>query len=108
MLELPGVKKSQVRVILSTCYYNRVKQVTVYGRTRPVFPVVGFPPEEGEGPSDLTVRERKFGEFSRTFAVPGETKREDIDASMVDGILTLKIPCGMPAEADDAQDVPVR
>ena len=27
---------------------------------------------------------------------------------MVDGILTLKIPCGTPAEADDAQDVPVR
>ena len=73
MLELPGVKKSEVRVTLSTCYYNRVKQVTVYGRTRPVFPVSGFP-EGIDGPPDLTVRERKFGDFSRTFAVPSETK----------------------------------
>ena len=73
MLELPGVKKSEVRVTLSTCYYNRVKQVTVYGRTRPVFPVSAFP-EGIDGPPDLTVRERKFGDFSRTFAVPSETK----------------------------------
>jgi HSP20 family molecular chaperone IbpA len=35
------------------------------------------------------------------------TQREDIDASMEDGILTLKIPCGPPASLD-AEDVSIR
>ncbi|KAF8886129.1 hypothetical protein BD779DRAFT_1441837 [Infundibulicybe gibba] len=104
MLELPGVKKSDVRVTLSTCYYNRVKQITVSGRTRPVFPSAQTP----EKPGEVTVRERKFGDFTRTFAVASDIKLEDIGATMEDGILTLSIPCGMPADADDEQDVPVR
>jgi HSP20 family molecular chaperone IbpA len=66
MLELPGVKKADVRVTLSNCCYNGVRQITVCGHTRPVFPA---PPAGGPG-GDLTVRERKFGEFIRTFAVP--------------------------------------
>jgi HSP20 family molecular chaperone IbpA len=93
MLELPGVKKSEVRVTLSTCYYNRVKQVTVYGRTRPVFPVSAFP-EGIDGPPDLTVRERKFGDFSRTFAVPSETKVRSFSSSSTPPPRTL---CILPA-----------
>jgi hypothetical protein len=95
MLELPGVKKSEVRVTLSTCYYNRVKQVTVYGRTRPVFPVSAFP-EGIDGPPDLTVRERKFGDFSRTFAVPSETKVRSFPSSSTPPPRTLCILSAPP------------
>ena len=70
MLELPGVKKADVRVTLSTCYYNGVRQVTVSGYTNPVFPISS----EGGPGGDLTVRERKFGEFTRTFPVPADIK----------------------------------
>lgn len=69
MMELPGVKKSDVRVTLSTCVYNRVKQITVFGLSRPSFDPYVLP-----SGADLTVRERKFGEFTRTFAVPSDIK----------------------------------
>jgi HSP20 family molecular chaperone IbpA len=64
MLELPGVKKTDLNVKLSTCWYNRVKQVIVTGKSRSV-----FPDEKG-----FAVRERKHGEFARTFAVPPDTR----------------------------------
>ncbi len=63
MLELPGSKRTDLSVRLSTCVWNRVKQVTVSGKSKPGFP-------EGS----LSVRERRFGQFSRTFAVGAETK----------------------------------
>jgi HSP20 family molecular chaperone IbpA len=66
MLELPGVKKADVSVTLSTSLYNRVKQVTVSGRSRPAFPL--------DSGHVHTVRERKFGVFTRTFAVPSDLK----------------------------------
>ena len=68
MLELPGVKKADVRATLSTCHYNGVRQITVSGHTNPVFPM------SSETGGDLTVRERKFGEFTRTFPVPVDIK----------------------------------
>ncbi|KAI6158077.1 hypothetical protein BKA82DRAFT_996429 [Pisolithus tinctorius] len=91
-LELPGLKKSDISIVLSTCYYNGVKQVVVSGRARPVFPGKGY-----------AVRERKYGEFTRTLVVASETKPEDITAEMQDGILTIKIrlppfPEGEPIE----------
>ncbi|KAL0957984.1 hypothetical protein HGRIS_000161 [Hohenbuehelia grisea] len=63
MLELPGVRKADMIIKLLTCAWNRVKQVTITGRSNSIFP-----------PDALAVRERKFGIFSRTFAVPAETK----------------------------------
>jgi len=62
-LELPGLKKRDLSITLSTCVYNRVRQVVIAGRSKPMLPEVGY-----------AIRERKFGEFSRTFAVPPETK----------------------------------
>ncbi|KAF9457922.1 hypothetical protein BDZ94DRAFT_1174637 [Collybia nuda] len=101
LLELPGVKKTDLRVTLSTCQYNGVRQIIVSGQTAPTFPI---PPAGGE---DNNVRERKFGKFSRTIPVPSDIKREDIDACLEDGILTLKIPCGIPVDRDE-QDISVR
>ncbi|KAG5634722.1 hypothetical protein H0H81_001003, partial [Sphagnurus paluster] len=66
MLEVPGVRKTDIRVTLSTCPWNRVKQITVSGIARSVLP-------PSDASSEFTIRERKFGEFARTFAVPSDT-----------------------------------
>ncbi|KAG9218000.1 hypothetical protein CCMSSC00406_0010417 [Pleurotus cornucopiae] len=111
MLELPGSKRTDLSVRLSTCVWNRVKQVTVSGKSKPGFP-------EGS----LAVRERRFGQFSRTFAVGAETKRdtnfvillspreqpEDISADLEDGVLTLRIACGTPSESEDSHEITIR
>ena len=62
MLELPGLKKSDLKIILSRCPYTCVKQLTIAGKSKPVFPDVG-----------LAVKERRFGKFYRTMAVPSDT-----------------------------------
>ena len=38
------------------------------------------------------IRERHFGELSRSWAVPPELTHEDIKASLNDGVLTLNYP----------------
>jgi len=70
LLELPGVRKDEVRVTLSSCLYNGVKQVAVSGRTRDPF----ASSEGGRGGLGKIVRERKYGRFIRTFAVSSDTK----------------------------------
>lgn len=62
-LELPGLTKRDLSITLSTCVYNRVRQVVVAGRSKPALSEAGY-----------AIKERKYGEFSRTFAVPPETK----------------------------------
>ena len=62
MLELPGLKKSDLKITLSRCPYTCVKQLTVSGKSKPVFPDGG-----------LAVKERRFGRFYRTMAVPSDT-----------------------------------
>ncbi|KAF9259116.1 hypothetical protein L218DRAFT_875470, partial [Marasmius fiardii PR-910] len=96
-MELPGVKKTQLRLTLATCIINRVRQLIVKGRDVP-----------SDGLPRYAVRERKYGDFSRVLNVPSETRAEDIEAEMEDGVLTLKIACGPPAESQDTQVVPVR
>lgn len=63
MLELPGLKKTDLRFTLSVCPYSRVKQLSISGVSRPVLPEVGH-----------TIHERNFGEFTRTLVVPPETQ----------------------------------
>ena len=62
-LELPGLKKRDLSITLSTCIYNRVRQIVIAGRSKATLPEAGY-----------AIKERKYGEFSRTFAVPPETK----------------------------------
>ena len=62
MLELPGLKKSDLKITLSRCPYTCVKQLTISGKSKPVFPDAG-----------LAVKERRFGKFYRTMAVPSDT-----------------------------------
>ena len=63
MLELPGLKKSDIRIVMNVCPYSRVRQLTISGRSRSPLPAGTF-----------TVQERKFGDFSRVVPVPSDTK----------------------------------
>lgn len=69
MLELPGVKKTNLRVSLGLCPFSQVMQLTVWGRSNPAFSNAEGEPEPG-----YTVKERKYGEFKRVLVVPPETK----------------------------------
>lgn len=62
MLELPGVKKADLSLALRICPHSRVKQLSVSGKSGPVFADEGY-----------TLRERKYGEFHRMLVVPPET-----------------------------------
>ncbi|KAJ7484364.1 hypothetical protein FB451DRAFT_1028392 [Mycena latifolia] len=97
LLELPGMKKRDLTITLATTPFNRVRQVTVTGESRPPFP-----------PTASAIRERKYGRFARAFSVPADTKPDDIDAAMEDGILVLKISCGLPAASADEHEIPIR
>ncbi|KAI0824803.1 hypothetical protein BC628DRAFT_371374 [Trametes gibbosa] len=96
MFELPGVKRDDLRITMSVCPFSRVRQLNIAGVSRPVLP------SQGHG-----VRERKFGLFARTLVVPPETKPEDILSNLEDGILTVKIPGGAPAQAEQPQEIAV-
>ncbi|EIN08927.1 hypothetical protein PUNSTDRAFT_102455 [Punctularia strigosozonata HHB-11173 SS5] len=98
MLELPGIKKSDLSLVISTCPYTRVRQLTVAGRNQSVWP---------EGSLGWTVRERKFGTFSRMIVVPPETRADTVAAEMRDGILTLRIPIGQPMPRERPTAIPI-
>ncbi|KAJ7164199.1 hypothetical protein C8R46DRAFT_901748 [Mycena filopes] len=108
LLELPGMKRRDLRITLATTPFNRVRQVTVSGTSRPP----SFAPTSSLTPSTSTLgpvlRERRYGAFTRSFPVPAETKPDDIDATMDDGILVLKIQCGLPAASADEREIPIR
>jgi HSP20 family molecular chaperone IbpA len=76
MLELPGMNRSDISLVLSTSAFNRVKQVVVTGRSKPEFTEDVY-----------ALRERKFGLFSRTFVVPNETR---VSLSFTSTIATVK------------------
>ncbi|KAJ7156221.1 hypothetical protein C8R46DRAFT_910168 [Mycena filopes] len=108
LLELPGMKRRDLRITLATTPFNRVRQVTVSGISRPP----SFAPTSSLTLSAPTLgpvlRERRYGAFTRAFPVPAETKPDDIDATMDDGILVLKIQCGLPAASADEREIPIR
>ncbi|OSD08793.1 hypothetical protein PYCCODRAFT_1380687 [Trametes coccinea BRFM310] len=96
VFELPGVKRNDLRITMSMCPFTRVRQINIAGISRPVLP------SQGHG-----VRERKYGQFMRTLAVPPETKPKDVQITLEDGVLTLKIPGGTPAEAEEPQELAI-
>ncbi|KXN88454.1 Heat shock protein 16 [Leucoagaricus sp. SymC.cos] len=72
--ELPGVKKDDVRLEVQDGF------LTVSAETK-------SSTEHGE--SGYAVRERRFGNFSRTLRLPKGVKDEEIKAAMADGVLTI-------------------
>jgi HSP20 family molecular chaperone IbpA len=78
-LELPGVRRDDLSVSLSTCVWNRVRQVVVQGNVGERWKLLRDGGDEEQGleereRSECTIiRERKYGDFRRSFAVPYET-----------------------------------
>ena len=68
MLELPGVKHSELSVTLATEPYTHARQITIAGRTQPPFV------EPGPDDRERSKRERKFGDFLRRLHVPPHTQ----------------------------------
>lgn len=91
-LELPGVKKQDVKLKLATCYFNHVKFVSVLAESVPVFDlpgIVGSGSGGGDQAQDASsgtmpartsssinpdLRERRFGLLKRVIQVPSTTK----------------------------------
>jgi HSP20 family molecular chaperone IbpA len=55
--------------------------------------------ERREEKKDKERSELHYGSFSRTLTLPRHAKVDDIAADYADGVLTLKVPMGGPAEA---------
>ncbi|KAF7332378.1 hypothetical protein MKEN_00119600 [Mycena kentingensis (nom. inval.)] len=100
-LEVPGVKRHDLSITLATTLYNRVRSVTVQGQIH-----APFPPTTSPSPSEL--RERKYGLFTRNLPVPADTRPSDIDAAIEDGVLILKIYCGLPAASPELCEISIR
>jgi len=72
VLELPGVDKKDIKISLVTARHNRIRYLKVRGILESPLPV---PTAEALSLyPELCKRERKFGEFSRTFVVPPDLK----------------------------------
>jgi len=82
--ELPGLKKEDV----SIDFHNNV--LTVSGESKS---------SSEHGNENYQVRERRWGKFSRSLALPEGTKPESIKASVVDGVLTVTFPKVTPEQA---------
>jgi HSP20 family protein len=78
-MDVPGLHKENLEIELE----NDV--ITVRGE-RP-FP---YPREDGQGP--VRRIERGFGRFERSLRVPRGLDPEAIQASLSDGVLTLRVP----------------
>lgn len=93
MFELPGVKKSDLKIELSRSQ-NGVKQVSITGESRQSLP-------DGL----IVLKERKYGKFRRILPVRHDTKKEDISATLEDGVLILRIHLGPPLEPEQESEM---
>jgi len=82
--DLPGMQKEDVTIDV----HNNI--LTVSGETK----VASDRDEEG-----YTLRERRYGKFSRSMSLPQGVKNEDIKANMVNGVLNVTFPRSMPEAA---------
>lgn len=76
-VELPGMDEKDVEVTLSD------GMLTIRGEKKQ---------EEEEKGKDYYRKERAFGSFSRTLAIPGEIDETQIKASFKKGTLTIDLP----------------
>jgi HSP20 family protein len=88
--DLPGIKEEDVDVSITG---NRL---TVSGKRE----------EEGEVVDESQsyyCRERSYGSFSRSFTLPEEVDADQVQASMKDGVLSLRIPKSPTAQPKKIQ-----
>jgi HSP20 family protein len=74
---LPGMKADDVEITMTG------QQLSLSGE---------FKADEEIKREQYLYRERRFGSFSRTIALPVRVQGERADASFTDGVLTLRIP----------------
>ncbi|KAG6856705.1 hypothetical protein H0H87_001494 [Tephrocybe sp. NHM501043] len=82
--ELPGLKKEDVSIDVHN------GRLTVSGESR-----VSSDRDEG----GYSIRERRFGKFSRSLQLPQGVKEEQIKANMDNGILSVTFPKASPEAA---------
>ena len=70
--EMPGIRREDVRITLTTTYYNRVKQVTV--RAMRHAPFRGATSREPVPGREFCYIEGKYGECRRSISVSSECK----------------------------------
>jgi len=88
-IELPGVKKEEIHLQVVDGVLNITgKKVRGEAYTNP----------------RLHKRERRFGEFSRSFPLPGFVELENIKAKSENGILTVMFPKNKP-ESEQSTDI---
>ena len=81
--DLPGVKPEEITVEVEDG----------------VLTVSGEHEEKSEEKQERYLRrERRYGSFSRSMALPEGVNADDIEANTVDGVLELKIPLPKPGE----------
>jgi HSP20 family protein len=78
--ELPGMKREDVKIEVED------DVLRIHGEKREEREEV----EEGDGTVRLS--ERRYGSFSRAFALSGSVDAEEISAAMKDGVLTIRLP----------------
>lgn len=87
---LPGVRPEEVRI------EARGNHVAISGQIQ----------EEREGErGNFLLRERRVGQFFRTFTLPVDVNSEGAEASFANGVLTLRLP---KSEAARSRQIPVR
>src|ERR1700761_1095617 len=82
--ELPGLKKEDVTIDVHNDH------LVISGETNT---------SSEEKKDNYSVRERRFGKFSRTLPLPKGTKPESINAKMENGVLLLTFPKTHPDQA---------
>lgn len=89
--DVPGLSKSDLSIKLS-----KERVLNLSGQRAP-------PVEEG-----FSQKERLFGAFSRTWALPEDADSEGISAKVAEGVLTVTVPKKQPEpEVDDAQEISI-
>jgi HSP20 family protein len=86
--DLPGVKPEDVSVEIDD------DTLTISGRIEE---------EHEEKEENVIRRERRMGFFSRSIALPKEIERDQIEATVNEGILEVKIPTKSATEHRDVQ-----
>jgi HSP20 family protein len=78
-MDLPGLRSESLDIEIEN------DTLAIRGERQP-------PPEVQDGERTVRRIERRFGRFERTLRVPGGLNADGVDATLVDGVLTLRAP----------------
>lgn len=79
--EMPGVNKEDLEVTLENGVLTVEAEMPEKSKA-----------EEADNERRVLRQERHWGKFSRSFNLGEDIRQEDIDATFIDGVLTLSVP----------------